>query len=107
MGIRKNAKLLVKTEGACSGDFCTECCCESYCIQQGETDNSYPIEDSKCLEIAVQYLQEHPKKIKKLPYKMFYNIMKDLMNMEDACPKEDNILWINDLIREFGYEVKE
>jgi hypothetical protein len=105
MGIRKNAKLLVKTEGACSGDFCTECCCESYCIQQGETDNSYPIEDSKCLEIAVQYLQGHPKKIKKLPYAMFNKIIREF-DVEDEFSKQDNIEWVNDLIREFGYKVE-
>lgn len=111
MGKRKHAKMFLdnilsgEVEIVCQFTECDLCdffLSEKYCC-------TFPVfiddlhTSRKYLE---KWLEEHPKKFKKLPYDMFERIRSEL-DLEEPNDIQEAILWLNGLIKEYGYEVKE
>jgi hypothetical protein len=113
MGKRRDAQIFLKNiEEDPRLSFCRnydDCNpCGFYSSKKGMCKLSKDIAvDQKRVKQVKNYLEgwlaTHPKK---LPYNMFKKIMVKF-DVEDIWTQEQNIAWINEQVREFGYEVKE
>lgn len=118
MGKRKQAKQMVQNiEIGFSFCFKTECVnCKFYdeCTDQEWTTiklgegkkERYDVIKKYLIKYLKEHSKEHPDKLKKLPYSMFRKIM-SAFDVEDSWTPAQNIAWINEQIKEFGYEVRE